>query len=515
MNIKILKTSRIIISVFFFLLLIFFFIDFRNTLPWALGELLLYFQFIPSILKFFSFTYLSLGFILVLILTVLYGRVYCSYICPLGTLQDLFIYLKRKFRKNKKSNYTEPHNFLRYSILILTVLFFIFGSIALINLLDPFSNFGRICSNLVRPIYIIANNGIAKLLNYFNNYSLYPAELKMTNLISLLFPFLFLILIIWFSLKHKRLYCNTICPLGSFLGLLSNISVFKLKINKNNCNKCELCVKVCKANCIDSKNASIDMSRCVGCFNCVDACNKKSINYNIISINKKTEERTVSLNRRKFILTSLALFGTMFSFGSSKNNNKEESPYPDNKKPVSPPGSKSLEHFTKICTACHLCISACPTKVIQPSIFEYGLSGILQPLMNFKISFCNFECTVCSSVCPSGAIIPLTKEQKKVTQIGIAVFVEKDCIVYTKKRDCGACSEHCPTKAVKMVKYENGLVIPEVTKELCVGCGACEYACPTKPKAIFVKSNPIHLIAKKPTINKDNRKINYKEDFPF
>jgi ferredoxin len=138
----------------------------------------------------------------------------------------------------------------------------------------------------------------------------------------------------------------------------------------------------------------------------------------------------------------------------------------------------------------------------------------MQPVMDYHKGFCNFECTVCIDVCPTGALMPLMLEAKKLTQIGKVKFIKENCIVETERTDCGACSEHCPTKAVKMIPFIDNLVIPEVEEDICIGCGACEYACPTVPfKAIYVNGNPIHLDAKKPESGTTDKKV--LEEFPF
>jgi ferredoxin len=188
--------------------------------------------------------------------------------------------------------------------------------------------------------------------------------------------------------------------------------------------------------------------------------------------------------------------------------------------PVSPPGSKSVDHFTATCTACHLCVSACPSRVLVPSFLEFGFLGIMQPRMDYHAGHCNYECNVCMEICPSGAIQPLNLEEKKTTQLGVAKFIKENCVVYTDNTNCGACSEHCPTKAVNMVPYLNmpakQLVIPKVNPDICIGCGGCEYACPTKPyKAIYVDGNPVHKIARKPEVKTIDQPVDSSEDFPF
>jgi ferredoxin len=222
--------------------------------------------------------------------------------------------------------------------------------------------------------------------------------------------------------------------------------------------------------------------------------------------------------RRDFIVQIAAWVAALA--GSAVGQNKIVPKKPSkiitgSKYPVSPPGSAGVENFTDSCTACHLCISACPTQVLQPSFLEYGFLGMMQPRMDYKTAFCDFECVICTQVCPSGAILPTALATKKLLQLGKAKFEKDNCIVYTEKTDCGACAEHCPTKAVTMVPHEN-LKAPEVKDEFCIGCGACEYACPTKPyKAIFVESNLVHQKAEKKKVEKIEKKIDYKDDFPF
>jgi len=182
--------------------------------------------------------------------------------------------------------------------------------------------------------------------------------------------------------------------------------------------------------------------------------------------------------------------------------------------PVSPPGSISIEHFTEHCTACQLCVSACPSHVLKPSITEYGILGFMQPHMDYHASYCNYECTVCTEVCPTKAIQPLTVEQKKVTQIGRVHFIRENCIVYTDNTACAACNEHCPTQAVKMVPYKGDLNIPQVDTSICIGCGACEHACPARPyRAIYVDGNVVHQLAEKPREEKLQEEA--PEEFPF
>jgi ferredoxin len=242
---------------------------------------------------------------------------------------------------------------------------------------------------------------------------------------------------------------------------------------------------------------------------------------------KKSNRLVPDPSKRNFLVTSVIGVAALYGFKVADTIPADKKPklivpvpkgqstIPEKKSSaVSPPGSKSVERFNKICTGCSLCVSACPTKVLQPSFLEYGLIGMMQPHMAYRKGLCEFDCTLCSDVCPTGAIVPITMEAKHLLQIGQVQFEKKNCIVETEKTDCGACSEHCPTKAVHMVPYGK-LFIPEIDQKICVGCGACEYACPTTPfKAIYINGNRTHLAAVKPKTEKAKNVLKEGE-FPF
>lgn len=514
-----LRKFRIVISIVFLILFGAAFLDIHHSLPTSVVNYFIYFQLIPSIFKFFNtYTLIATGFILVLVLVLLFGRVYCSSICPIGTIQDISSNISRKVNRRKRYNYSEEFRWLRYSILIITVIIIFSGNLLLINLLDPYSNAGRIFAQLVNPIFIAGNNFLSSVLVSFNLYSIYPIDPKSYSYLLAIFPLVFLFILLYLSFKRGRIYCNTICPVGTFLGFISKYSLFKLQIDKTGCEGCGVCETVCKSECINFQTKEIDFTRCVACYNCIDICPSEVISYsNSWKDNTQSEEKDSS--KREFLSkTFLYVLGlTGISLSQIKVIPEKESTVPVHRKlNLSPPGSTSLDHYNSTCTACHLCITACPTKVLQPSFLEFGFLGILQPYMDFKTSFCNYDCVACLEVCPTGAIKTLTPEKKKTVQIGKAIFVKENCIVETEKKACGACSEHCPTKAVDMVFYKEDLKIPEVTEKFCVGCGACEYACPTFPyKAIYVEGNYTHKKAEKKKLEQIDFEFDPEEDFPF
>jgi ferredoxin len=305
--------------------------------------------------------------------------------------------------------------------------------------------------------------------------------------------------------------------LGTLLGLFSKVSLFRIKFNTDKCTRCGRCSIVCKSSCIDFLNYNVDISRCVDCFNCISTCPDKALSYGVVKL-KKAEVRTDE-SKRKFVAGSLLMFFGLSQFLKGQEKivpvPKRESTVRENKTfPVCPPGAGSFSDFTKRCIACSLCITACPNNVLHPAVNQYGIAGLMQPVMNYHRSFCTFNCTVCTEVCPTYALKPLALEAKKLTQLGKVIFIKDNCIVKTEKTACGACSESCPTKAVYMIPYEGNLVIPETNQEICIGCGHCEFSCPTVPyKAIFVDGNPVHLAAKKP--ENEQSEIKTPVDFPF
>ncbi|MBW6490307.1 MAG: 4Fe-4S binding protein [Lentimicrobium sp.] len=518
-----LRFLRIVVSLFFLLLTSLIFLDPAQWIPGWFTSAVVWPQFAPSVVRFtVSAGLAASGFLLFTLLALLFGRVYCSSICPIGTLQDIISWFKKLFFKTKPLKFARPQNILRYSILALVIISFVFGISLLVNLLDPYSNFGRIMTNLVRPLFLAGGNVLANVLEKNDIFWMPKTTFKLFHASSVGFASGFLLLIGWMSFVRGRLFCNTICPVGSLLGIFSRFAIFKISIDKMACNSCGQCSKVCKAQCINVKHKEVDFSRCVACYNCLDVCPSNGVLYNLnnISLNAKTERNPLKKDKdRRTILKALMIFSafaTTRAFATRTTGGEKPTEIPEEKQNIaSPPGSLGHSHFTKKCTACHLCVSICPTHVLQPSFLQYGLHGLMQPYMDYHSGFCNFDCTLCSEICPTGAIKNIAPDDKKLAQLGIAKFIEKNCVVYTDNTDCGACSEHCPTKAVNMVPYKGALTIPLVNEKICIGCGACEYACPTKPyRAIFVEGNILHIKADEPV--QDEIVIEKtEEDFPF
>jgi len=518
MTSKALKYIRLATALAIFAVFCFLFLDIRHLLPEEFFDIPLWFQFAPSAIKFISAgEAAATGFIAVLILTVLTGRSYCSFLCPLGIMQDIISRAGGKIkRRYRRFGFKKPHTVLRYTILAVTLLFAVFGGLYFITLLDPYSIFGRFMTYFARPVITGINNVLAHIFERFDVYAIVPLHFPSFKAYVYIIPSLFLLLTGVMSLIKGRLYCNTVCPVGTFLGLISRISLLRFKFDDSKCTKCGRCAIACKSSCIDFLNKNIDNSRCVVCFNCINSCPDKAISYGFVRFS--SAEKKVDRKKRELIggtlLLLLGLSGR--SSGQEKNTpvpQKASTVKEKKTSPVTPPGSTGIENFISKCTACSLCVSACPNNVLVPSFDQYGIAGIMQPHMDYHKGFCAYECTRCLEICPTGALLPLLPEAKKLTKIGKAIFVRENCIVETEHTACGACAESCPTKAVHMVPFIGNLTIPETNDDICIGCGHCEHACPVTPyKAIYVDGLPVHTAAKKP----ENIQTDLKhDDFPF
>jgi ferredoxin len=500
-----LRKIRIVVSVVVCALLTLYLLDFAGFLPAWLQEIATI-QFVPALLA------LNIVVLIALVgVTWLMGRVYCSSVCPMGVYQDVINYLSKKINKKKRFKYSRPLSILRWSVVGGTVVAFLFGFTFLLGLLDPYSAFGRITVHVFKPAYLAGNNLLEAIFTHFGNHTFYKVSIYASSIFSVVVALVTALAIGYMAWTNGRIYCNTVCPVGTVLGFVSRYSLYKVRIDESACNSCGSCGRKCKASCIDTKTHTIDYSRCINCFDCLEVCSQRAMKYALPS-SKGSKLTAVDESKRRFMMavgvTGLAATQIFADSKLLTSRNKAK-----RATAISPPGSGSAEHLLDKCTSCHLCVSKCPSGVIKPSFTEYGLGGIMQPMLNFDHGFCNYDCTVCSEVCPSGALLPLTMDEKHANQMGQVKFIIENCIVYTDGTSCGACSEHCPTQAVSMVAYKGDLTIPHTDVSICVGCGGCEYVCPAKPyKAIYVEGVDKHEHV---TISKEEKQEIEVDDFGF
>ena len=498
------------------------FTDFRGFAPAQFtAHALAHLQFTPSFIALTAGTTLAAGFVFIIVLTLLLGRVYCSTLCPLGLLQDAVARIASWLRPRRKPlPFRSGSRWLRYGMLAATVLAILGGAGAIAYThADPYSNFGRIASGLFRPLVVVANNALVAPASALGISWLYRVEPPWPGPGVLLPASFVLALVVLLAARRERIYCNTLCPVGTVLGLIARVSAFRLTIDRAACNKCAKCLRTCKAQCLDLRSGTIDASRCVACLNCVAACPEHGIRHGFAW--KRRSRRAPSPvvqppsadpQRRAFIAGAATLL--LAPATAVRAATATVAPLPP-RAPATPPGSGSVARFLELCTGCQLCVSACPTHVLQPAFLEYGFAGLMKPRLDFEKAFCNYDCLRCGEVCPTGAILLLPLADKQLTSVGVARFTQSRCIVDKDGTDCAACSEHCPTKAVETVPFRENLRLPQVNEDLCIGCGACEYACPVRPeRAIAVAARPKHTRATKAVDTAPARKPTT-GNFPF
>ena len=449
-------------------------------------------QFFPAILA------LSFGVLALLIAaTFIFGRIYCSVVCPLGIMQDIFSWIGGKIKKNR-FYYAKEKLWLRMVCLIVFIIATIIGFAPITTLIEPYSAYSRIVNSLFKPLYDMLNNWLAGMDAANDRYNFTEVQIWMRSVTTFVVAIATLVILGALAIWKGRLYCNTICPVGTLLSFCSRYPLLRVRFDKDKCKNCSMCEKNCKAQAIDFKEGKVDYARCVVCGDCLAKCKFDALHYT--AKKPATQPNPVDTERRAF-LAATAIAGTTAAMAQTQMKVDgglaviEDKVAPKRTTPITPPGSVSARNMQKHCTACQLCVSSCPNNVLRPST---EMMHFMQPTMSFERGYCRPECTRCSEVCPTGAIKPITREEKTMQHVGHAVWIKENCVASEKGINCGNCARHCPTGAITMVDYEgpNGSVqVPAVDENKCIGCGACENLCPARPfSAIYVEGNEMHHI---------------------
>lgn len=409
-----LKKARLAAAIIFWGIITLLFLDFTGTLHAWFGWMARI-QFLPAVLA------LNLGVVILLVaLTLVFGRVYCSVICPLGVFQDVVSWINGRRGKKSRMRFTwsPAKDWLRYGILAVFIAALAAGAGSVVALLAPYSTYGRIVSNLFSPVYRWGNNLLACFAERIDSYAFYTTEVWVRSVPAFIIAAAAFILIAVLAWRNGRTWCNTVCPDSSRRSFLSITAML-------------------------AGSAAV-----------------------------KAQEMKVD--------------------GGLAVIQKKKIPHRSTR--IVPAGSGSIRNFENHCTACQLCVSVCPNQVLRPSA---GIMTLMQPEMSYERGYCRPECTRCADVCPAGAILPVSAEEKSSTRIGHAVWVRENCVPLTDGVKCGNCARHCPSGAIMMVPSDasdpGSPEIPVINTEKCIGCGACEYLCPARPfSAIYVEGHQMH-----------------------
>lgn len=501
------RRIRIAVAAIVFILIC---LAFAGLMPQATA--LLKIQAAPSLMK--TIAAFSTGAlatcIVILLVTFLFGRFYCSVVCPLGIAQDIAAFIFRRKGKPLPPHLAFPRAICLGVVIGLLVIGWTLG----FKMLDPYSNFGRPFAawNQPKPAVVekadetaaeeddddsSEEQSVAAATTDTDESSCPSGCILSSYGIGAILP---VIIIIGAAIWRKRLFCNALCPVGTTLGIVSRIGLFKLSITEK-CIKCGRCVRACNAGCIDIDHHDIDNARCVRCMNCIAACPMGAIDFGRPVVATKTteqpseqsvaetteqpvEKQTTDLSKRELLLAiPVGLVGLGVSAAAGKHflkalldaktaeateSEEETAAAPQF---ILPPGAGDVARFATKCTACLLCVHNCPSKIIKPSPTGYGFVRL--DLTNSK---CGFDCNRCSQICPTGAIRPVPLAEKQKLRIAQAAINYKNCKVFQDDEPCGKCAEVCPTKAITLRKTG----APKMTKNLCIGCGACQAICPKK-----------------------------------
>jgi len=382
-------------------------------------------------------------------LTVLLGRAWCGWLCPLGTLLEL-VHLPRL-----GETFPPSWRRIKYALLFLALAGAIIGS-PLFFVLDPLTI-------LARTLAVVST--LVKGRGFYGSSVFFAALFAAIVALNLIAP---------------RFWCRVLCPLGALLGLFSRVALFRRRI-KDRCTQCGLCTHLCPMEAIDPQQAfATDPGECMVCLTCRDRCPQQAIAWSWGQ--GPLLHSRYDPTRRQFLASLLAGGAGAFLL--------RKTPPPGR---LRPPGASEEELLSR-CIRCGECIKVCPTGGLQPDLGN--LAGLGTPVFVPRRGYCSYHCNACGQVCPSGAIPPLSLEEKRSVVIGRAVIDHDRCLPWAHQQECQVCSKTCPLNAIQLfkVKMVNKLgetitvKCPELTPDLCNGCGICEYNCPVPgPGAISIR----------------------------
>ena len=450
-------------------------------------------QFGPGLMSLTSVFFVNTlaAVVLIAVVTLLFGRIYCSVLCPLGILQDGIAFLAQRIKGKAHRRYrfldTRP---VKYGVFLFVLILGAAGVMLPLIALLPSSNFFTIVSNVFLRVFSSVDPETAREFGsaehaaqetgaLFGQFSVNPPAAAFFFSLGV---FLFVAaLAAW----RGRIYCNTLCPVGAVLSLIGQKPLYRIALSQEMCVCCGMCEAACKGGAIDSKKKSVLAENCVMCFNCIPACKRGGVR-----LEKRPKMASFSLSRRHFIG---AAGGVVAGVGAAVIARKLEKALPPkpSREPAMPPGAGNARRFHSKCVGCGICIRECEGKVLVPAVGQYGLEGFMQPVVDYSRGSCVYDCNRCSNVCPPNALLPLSLEEKQLTRIGIAM-VHGSCV------GCGICASKCPANAIWI---ESRILMPlppdapqpsafpprrdvetqrkaKVILDYCIGCGVCQSVCP-------------------------------------
>lgn len=452
--------ARWLIQIFFLILFIFFFVQTRYGTSAQSQDV--FFRFDPLIFIVTSIAQRTIiaaaGLSISLVIaSLVFGRFFCGFVCPLGTIIDIFNSI---VHRKKESRYSLRNG--KYLIFLLLVIFALIGS-SFLHFFDPLVIFERFLTLAFYPVII-------HLIGLF-------ADVRVVSYTEAIVAFLTFGVIIGLGFIAPRFWCRNLCPLGGLLGALSKFSLFKFSFHEK-CTQCGVCEEICPTGAIDSQEKRIDAGECIVCLRCKYECPHNAIEYGV-----NFSVVPFDVERRRFVGTLGASIATL-SLAKFFIRGKFD------RRLIRPPGSFPEPDFLNVCIHCGKCMKVCPTNGLQPCILEAGIEGFWTPRLIPRIGGCEKNCNMCGQVCPTSAIRKLSLQEKTYAKIGSAVIHRRRCIAWVRNMVCLICDEVCPYNAISSLSRTvrgTTLLRPFVDERICTGCGLCESRCPVEgPAAIQV-----------------------------
>jgi MauM/NapG family ferredoxin protein len=433
-------------------------------------------------------------------LTLLFGRFFCGWVCPMGALLDFTSWLLGKRRSPRRlPPRLKQLKFLLLFALAASALF----TLQLVYLFDPISLLIRSLAVAVYPALNVMANALFGALYNTNSgavttvsepvYTFLKAHFlafEQPHFQSALVVGLLFVGILALEAIERRFWCRYLCPLGAFFGLMARIPLIRRKVSEPDCTSCSLCARSCRMAAVGEGYLATDRAECIACFDCEALCPERAIHFGVAG---GAGAANPDLTRRGLLIAcglgalAVPLFGAE---ATEKQGNPAR---------IRPPGALPEKEFLARCTRCGECMRVCIANGLQPALFEAGAAGLWSPVLVPRIGYCEYNCTLCGQVCPTGAISRLDLPKKQNAKIGLADIDRSRCLPWNGNSECIVCEEHCPTpvKAIRLREEEvysvnSGAKItvqrPYVDEKLCIGCGICETKCPLSDRAAIIVS---------------------------